>query len=93
MAYLSGNAIYVRNSVRLGEENAICGGIDITRNTFEDNVGGSFFSNGGAVSVSCELLIKEVKQDYFSSSTQHFTDVHAVKEQQSIFIDPYTHQE
>jgi len=69
MAYFSGNAVYIRNSVHVNERGAVCGGAEIIGNLFQDNIGGSVYSNGGAVSVSCKHLEEEYQDDYFSSSS------------------------
>jgi hypothetical protein len=53
MAYLSGGAIFVRNSLK--NNSYICGGVHIRNSYFFRNMG-LRKSNGGAVTIVCELV-------------------------------------
>ena len=55
MAYFSGNAIYIRNSMKNMQNNYVCGGASILSNSFKQNIGMKAH-NGGAISVSCYYL-------------------------------------
>ena len=53
MAYFSGNAIYIRNSMQItSNSTTICGGATIYNNTFTNNIGMKAH-NGGAISITC----------------------------------------
>jgi hypothetical protein len=54
MAYLSGNAIYIRYLKGEGST-SLCGSLLLRNNTFERNTGLKIH-NGGAVSVTCKYL-------------------------------------
>ncbi len=72
MAYFSGNAIYIRNTVlQSGLTNqTICAGANIIDNTFLNNIGMKVH-NGGAISAYCHYLTtaNDVDQDATSNYT------------------------
>ena len=66
MAYIAGNAIYVRLTQRIGNEEEaghVCGGgVLIRNNGFFKNIGLKK-TNGGAVSILCSLLNETLTSD------------------------------
>lgn len=69
MAYFSGNAIYIRNTVIKTKlnPNITCAGVNLIDNTFINNIGLKVH-NGGAVSAYCHYIEVEYHEDYYSNS-------------------------
>lgn len=57
MAYFSGNAIYIRNTMLLGNitQKENCGGVNIINNYFLNNIGMKIHY-GGAISAFCSYI-------------------------------------
>ena len=55
MAYLSGNAVYIRTPQNDLVSNSFCGGVTLENNSFTGNIGLKIH-NGGAVSFVCSVL-------------------------------------
>ena len=68
MAYFSGNAIYVRSTLRkINVTNTVCGGVQIQANIFKGNIG-TKLHNGGAVSAVCTYISDVSLDDYKATS-------------------------
>lgn len=66
-AYISGNAIFIRNTQRQSNPNKFCAGVTISNSVFERNVG-MRRSNGGGISVVCQFLNSLKHEDYYKTS-------------------------
>lgn len=91
MAYFSGNAIYVRSTLRKANvTNTVCGGVQIQGNTFKGNIG-TKIHNGGAVSAVCAYLTDASLDDYKSTSmialNQSFTTVISIIDNKKFTIN------
>lgn len=70
MAYFSGNAVYIRSTLKKTDTpNLICGGVRITENNFLNNMGMKIH-NGGAVSALCNYIVDQNYDDYLGNSGQ-----------------------
>ena len=73
MAYFSGNAVYIRNTMvkGTGQEKLNstwgCAGVNLIENSFINNIGMKVH-NGGAVSAYCHIIDLETHVDYASAS-------------------------
>jgi hypothetical protein len=67
MAYLGGNAVYIRNTRRIDRMGDACAGVGFDSNYFSSNIGLKT-SNGGAIGAVCKLLDNPLHQDYMASS-------------------------
>ena len=69
MAYFSGNAIYIRNTLAKASLDSTlnCGGVNLIGNTFLNNFGMKVH-NGGAVSAYCYYITSTTHQDYAALS-------------------------
>lgn len=70
MAYFSGNAVYIRLTRNRDLIDSVCGGgVLLTSNHFENNIG-TKIHNGGAVSIVCADydISKKLQNDYFATS-------------------------
>lgn len=75
MAYFSGNALYIRNTLpKTKVETHYCGGADVSGNTFENNAGLKIH-NGGAISAVCEYLTDSKYDDFRDSSSQDVSEM------------------
>lgn len=78
MAYFSGNAVYIRNTMVKGanQENLNstwgCAGVNLIENSFINNIGMKVH-NGGAVSAYCLIIDLETHVDYASASSINVT--------------------
>ena len=64
MAYLSGNAVYIRYKLRKNViKNSNCGGVLISDNIFEGNTGLKIH-NGGAITAICDYMDDKLHEDY-----------------------------
>lgn len=79
MAYLSGNAVFIRNSRLVDDVDEMCAGITMNNNQFTENLG-TKRSNGGAISLVCKVLEDVKHEDY--ESTSSYLSLQAV-------LDPY----
>lgn len=54
MAYLSGSAVFIRNTRRSDQKNLWCGGVSMSKDTFNYNFGTKV--SQGTVSILCQLV-------------------------------------
>lgn len=67
MAYFSGNAIYIRNTILETQLTYACAGVHIQNNYFGGNIGFKIH-NGGAISAYCLMVDNALHADYKSTS-------------------------
>jgi len=68
MAYSSGNAVYMRSTVEMTDNNYICGLVHIELNTFLRNIAVTKSHNGGAITLACDFSnSKDVERYKFLS--------------------------
>jgi hypothetical protein len=68
MAYFSGNAIYIRNTMRMKNLLEVCSGVFIEKSIFNQNIG-TKIHNGGAIAAVCTYLDKVEHDDYYATSS------------------------
>ena len=83
MAYFSGNAIYIRSTMkRQNVPSSVCGGVFIVNNLFYYN-SGLKLHNGGAITAICKYLLNSYSDDFVATSS------YAIQQNDNIYTSIY----